>query len=87
MPTELPLVHTSDFATVVSRAQSCRACPEMDGCTRVLSDANGPVDARVMFIGEAPGRLGAERTAVPFHGDVAGENFEKIHFLSRLAAI
>jgi uracil-DNA glycosylase family 4 len=37
-----------------------------------------------MFIGEAPGRLGAERTAIPFHGDVAGENFERLLSLAGL---
>jgi len=43
----------------------------------VLSDLNGPVDARVMFIGEAPGRKGADRTRVPFSGDQSGKNFER----------
>ena len=32
-----------------------------------------------MFIGEAPGRLGANETAIPFHGDQsAGDNFEQL---------
>ena len=84
MNIELPLRVSSDFADVISRAQNCRACKEMDGCTRVLSDANGPSDATIMFVGEAPGRLGAERTAIPFHGDVAGENFEKLIALAGL---
>ena len=43
----------------------------------VLSDLNGPVDARVMFIGEAPGRKGADRTRVPFSGDQSGKNLER----------
>jgi DNA polymerase len=43
----------------------------------VLSELNGPVDARVMFIGEAPGRKGADRTRVPFSGDQSGKNFER----------
>lgn len=29
-----------------------------------------------MFIGEAPGRLGAGRTGIPFSGDVSGQRFE-----------
>jgi uracil-DNA glycosylase family 4 len=37
-----------------------------------------------MFVGEAPGRLGADRTAVPFHGDKAGDNFEKLLGLAGL---
>jgi DNA polymerase len=46
----------------------------------VLSQLNGSVDARVMFIGEAPGRKGADRTRVPFSGDQSGKNFD--HFLA-----
>ena len=43
----------------------------------VLSQLNGRVDALVMFIGEAPGRKGADRTRIPFSGDQSGENFER----------
>jgi DNA polymerase len=46
----------------------------------VLSEFNGSIDARVMFIGEAPGRKGADRTRTPFSGDQSGRNFER--FLS-----
>jgi uracil-DNA glycosylase family 4 len=45
---------------------------------RVLSNASGPLHAALMFIGEAPGRLGADQTSVPFHGDAAGETFEDL---------
>jgi uracil-DNA glycosylase family 4 len=31
-----------------------------------------------MFIGEAPGRLGADSSSIPFHGDKAGHNFETL---------
>ncbi len=30
-----------------------------------------------MFIGEAPGRKGADRTRIPFSGDQSGKNFER----------
>lgn len=43
----------------------------------VLSELNGSVDAAVMFIGEAPGRKGADRTRVPFSGDQSGKNFDR----------
>ncbi len=45
--------------------------------TAVLSALNGSIDARIMFIGEAPGRKGADRTHVPFSGDQSGANFER----------
>ena len=42
----------------------------------VLGPANGPLDAHVLFVAEAPGRLGAARTGVPLTSDVAGRRFE-----------
>lgn len=44
----------------------------------MLSEVNGIIDSRVMFIAEAPGRFGADRTAIPLHGDKAGTNFEAL---------
>ena len=43
----------------------------------MLSARNGDVTARVLFIGEAPGRHGGDRTRVPFSGDQSGRNFER----------
>jgi len=62
---------------LMSRAAACTACPGM-GCRPVLSAANGLSSARVMFVGEAPGRLGAGRTGLPFSGDTAGARFERL---------
>jgi uracil-DNA glycosylase family 4 len=55
---------------------SCRRCPTMEGRRRVLSSANGQPGAPVMFVAEAPGRLGAEISGVPLSGDRAGRRFE-----------
>ena len=63
------------FEALVARAQACERCPRMAGRTRVLGPGNGAVDARVLFVGEAPGRFGGDRTAVPFHGDRSGATF------------
>lgn len=80
------MLHLNEpFERLIADVQSCDACPSMAGCTRVLSWINGSPGAEVMFVGEAPGRLGADRTSVPFHGDVAGDNFEKLLALSGLA--
>jgi len=65
------------FRALVSEAAACIRCPAMCERTAVLSDLNGPIDARVMFIGEAPGRKGADRTRIPFSGDQSGRNFER----------
>ena len=56
----------------------CRRCPTMDGRRRVLSFANGQPGAPVMFVAEAPGRLGADLTGVPLSGDRAGRRFEAL---------
>jgi uracil-DNA glycosylase family 4 len=57
-------------------AQHCTLCPRMSCSKRVLSDLNGPSDASIMFVAEAPGRLGAERTGIPLFGDRTGDRFE-----------
>src|SRR6476646_6869156 len=65
------------FAALIDEASVCRLCPEMCERAAVLSKLNGGIDARVMFIGEAPGRKGADRTRVPFSGDQSGRNFDR----------
>jgi uracil-DNA glycosylase family 4 len=34
------------------------------------------LDATILFVAEAPGRLGADRTGVPLSGDQSGRNFD-----------
>ena len=65
------------FTELAAEAAVCTRCPAMCERAAVLSELNGSVDARVMFIGEAPGRKGADRTRVPFSGDQSGKNFER----------
>ena len=65
------------FAKLVTEAAVCVRCPQMCDRAAVFSELNGPVTARVMFIGEAPGRKGADRTHVPFSGDQSGKNFDR----------
>lgn len=48
-------------------------------CSRkVLSDLNGNWSAQILFVAEAPGRLGAEVTGIPLFGDRTGDRFEDI---------
>jgi uracil-DNA glycosylase len=65
------------FAALTTEAAVCTRCPAMCGRTAVLSRLNGSVSARIMFVGEAPGRKGADRTRVPFSGDQSGQNFDR----------
>ncbi len=70
------------FNELIDEAASCTRCPAMCGRSAVLSNLNGSPAARVMFIGEAPGRKGADRTRVPFSGDQSGANLDR--FLSSI---
>ena len=70
------------FNELIKEAACCTLCPAMCGRSAVLSELNGSPDARIMFIGEAPGRKGADRTRVPFSGDQSGANLDR--FLSSI---
>ena len=65
------------FRRLVNDVRSCFACAYMNH-VHVLAGSNGPLDARVMFIGEAPGRLGAARSGVPFTSDQSGLRFQRL---------
>lgn len=65
------------FSQLVGEVARCERCVAMCGRSAVLSNLNGPVPANVMFIGEAPGRKGADRTRIPFSGDQSGKNFDR----------
>lgn len=65
------------FERLAAEVAGCERCPGMCGVSPVLSTLNGSPSARIMFIGEAPGRKGADRTRVPFSGDQSGKNFER----------
>ena len=43
----------------------------------MLSERNGVLFPRVMFLGEAPGRQGGDRTRIPFTGDQSGRNLDR----------
>ena len=66
------------FDYLLSSVNNCDICGRM--CTRkkVLSAYNGNIYSKVVFIAEAPGRLGAECTGIPLYGDRTGENFEML---------
>ncbi len=64
------------FNDLVESVQICDLCPRLCESRKVMSVANGNIDSRVLFVAEAPGRLGADRTGVPLYGDRTGDNFE-----------
>ena len=66
------------FRSLYTEAQACTICPNLADKTAVLSELNGRLEPRVFFIGEAPGRVGADRTRRPFYGDKSGANFQRL---------
>jgi DNA polymerase len=56
---------------LADRITTCRACPSMPPERRRVP-GHGPAEAVLAFVGEAPGRFGADRTGVPFSGDRSG---------------
>jgi uracil-DNA glycosylase family 4 len=66
------------FQQLARAACACDVCPRMRGRRRVLGSGNGSLHARTLFVAEAPGRLGAEKSGIPLHGDQSGRNFERL---------
>ncbi|HEX8686387.1 MAG TPA: uracil-DNA glycosylase [Pyrinomonadaceae bacterium] len=71
------VVRQAEFDALVAEAAACRRCEAMCGRSAVLSASNGRPGALLMFVGEAPGRQGGDRTRVPFSGDQSGRNFAR----------
>ena len=69
---------TKAFKQLEKQASNCRLCPALADQPAVLSSENGNLNAKIVFVAEAPGRFGAGRTGIPFHGDKSGDNFETL---------
>jgi len=67
---------TARLNDLAESVQHCDLCPRLHNRRKVLSSANGNVDSKVLFVAEAPGRLGADRTGIPLYGDRTGDNFD-----------
>lgn len=50
----------------------CRRCAALVRCRSRVVPGAGSAPAQVAFVGLAPGRLGGDRTGVPFSGDRSG---------------
>jgi len=73
-----PMSAEDGLVRLAEAVQHCDICARMCHRARVLSTTCGNPKAKVMFVAEAPGRLGADRTGVPLHGDRTGDNFEAL---------
>lgn len=66
------------FNELAAEAAACVQCERMRDRLAVLGPLNGTIRPRLIFIAEAPGRNGADRTRIPFHGDKSGDTFEEL---------
>jgi DNA polymerase len=58
--------------------QTCNRCPVLTASRRQIVHGYGDPRSRVVFVGEAPGRHGADRTGTPFSGDKSGRALQRI---------
>lgn len=65
------------FNQLAIDAQACRRCEDLCERRAVLSELNGNLDTPILFLAEAPGRNGGDKTRIPLVGDASGANFRK----------
>jgi DNA polymerase len=65
------------FRQLAIEAQVCRKCENLCERMAVLSELNGNLDSPILFLAEAPGRNGGDKTRIPLVGDASGANFRK----------
>ena len=63
------------FCALVRDVRACHACDRMMHA-HVLGDANGRLEAGVLFVAEAVGRRGGAVTGVPLTRDESGQRFD-----------
>lgn len=58
--------------------QACTKCPELVQSRKRITWGYGNIKSPLVFIGEAPGYLGCDRTGIPFRGDRSGNLYERM---------
>jgi len=67
-------------------AEGCSRCPALAANRRRIVHGYGSSDARILFVGEAPGYKGADLTGVPFTRDRSGVRFQQMLMALGLSA-
>lgn len=67
----------SALRRLAEEVRGCERCPRLVRCRSRAVPGVGPARARVMFVGLAPGRCGADRTGIPFTRDASGRLFRR----------
>ena len=58
--------------------KTCALCPALAISRGRIVHGYGDPTARIVFVGEAPGHHGADRTGIPFSGDKSGRALQRI---------
>src|SRR5437764_12335128 len=58
--------------------QTCVRCPALVASRSRIVHGYGDPRQRIVFVGEAPGRRGADRSGVPFSGDKSGRALQRM---------
>lgn len=68
----------TDILTLTDSIMSCTKCPELVKCRNRPVPGYGDMTPIIVFVGEAPGRFGANITGIPFTRDRSGKLFLKM---------
>ena len=68
----------SSTNTALLATQDCVRCPVLVASRRRIVHGYGDPAARIVLIGEAPGRHGADKTGIPFSGDRSGARLRRM---------
>lgn len=80
---------TNQLALAAMRAQilGCVRCEALVRCRSRVVPGAGATPAAIAFVGLAPGRLGADRTGIPFTGDRSGLLLRRMISHARLGRV
>jgi uracil-DNA glycosylase len=65
----------------------CRRCTALVRSRSQVVPGDGEISAAVAFVGLAPGRLGGDRTGIPFSGDRSGELLRRMILRAKLSGV
>lgn len=66
------------FPPTTNNPQPCARCPALVASRQRIVHGYGDAAARIVFVGEAPGRHGADKTGIPFTGDRSGQRLQRM---------
>lgn len=67
-----------DMEKLCALVQTCHKCVSLTKSRNKIVNGYGDLNASVLFVGEAPGRLGADITGIPFTRDKSGKLLQSL---------